>query len=78
MVFFVFIQILIENSVHKTVQTLIRCRILQNAASDLGIHCLPMSHKKGARRIWVKMLHLGCIGMDPVISKSCYKGIIRK
>ena len=27
-----------------------------SVASDLGLHCLPMSHKKDARRIWVKML----------------------
>ena len=24
------------------------------AVSGLGLHCLPMSHKKGARLIWVK------------------------
>ena len=24
-----------------------------SAASDLGLHCLPMSHKKDARLIWV-------------------------
>ena len=23
--------------------------------SDLGLHCLPVSHKKDARLIWVKM-----------------------
>ena len=23
-------------------------------ASDLGLHCLPLSHKKDARLIWVK------------------------
>ena len=23
-------------------------------ASDLGLHCLPMSHKKDAKLIWVK------------------------
>ena len=23
-------------------------------ASDLGLHCLPMSHKKDARLIWAK------------------------
>ena len=28
-----------------------------SAASDLGLHCLPMSHKKDARFIWVK-----CVG----------------
>ena len=33
-----------------TVVTLIR----HSAASDLGLHCLPMSHKKDARLIWVK------------------------
>ena len=25
-----------------------------SVASDLGLHCLPMSHKKDARHIWVK------------------------
>ena len=25
-----------------------------SVASDLGLHCLPMSHKKYARHIWVK------------------------
>ena len=25
------------------------------AASHLGLFCLPMSHKKGARFIWVKL-----------------------
>ena len=25
------------------------------AASDLGLHCLPMSHKKEARHIWIKL-----------------------
>ena len=33
-----------------TVETLI-C----SAASDLGMHCLPMSHKKDPRLIWVKV-----------------------
>ena len=26
------------------------------AASDLVLHCLPMSHKKGARLIWVNRI----------------------
>ena len=26
------------------------------AASDLVLHCLPMSHKKDARHIWVKFI----------------------
>ena len=31
----------------------------RSAASDLGLHCLSMSHKKDARLIWVKSLHAG-------------------
>ena len=27
---------------------------LHSVASDLGLHCLPMSHIKDARHIWVK------------------------
>ena len=26
------------------------------AASDLGLHCLPLSHKKDARVIWVELI----------------------
>ena len=26
-----------------------------SVASDLGLHYMPMSHKKDARHIWVKM-----------------------
>ena len=26
-----------------------------SVASDLGLHCLPMCHKKDVRHIWVKM-----------------------
>ena len=26
----------------------------RSAASDLGMHCLSMSHKKDASRLWVK------------------------
>ena len=29
---------------------------LHFAASDLGLHCLPMSHKKDAGHIWVKTI----------------------
>ena len=46
MVFFIFIQILIEHSVSND-------QTPQNAASYLDLHCLPMSHKKNARLIWV-------------------------
>ena len=28
--------------------------MLHSAVSDLALHSLPMSHKKGARLIWVK------------------------
>ena len=27
------------------------------AASHLGLFCLPMSHKKDARLIWIKLIH---------------------
>ena len=27
-----------------------------SAPSDLGLHCLPMSHKKDARLIWVNYM----------------------
>ena len=37
----------------------------QSAASDLGLHYLPMSHKKDARHILVKM-QLFCLS-----HKSC-------
>ena len=50
MVFFIFIQILIEHSVSKQ-ETLIRCHIY--VASDFGLNCLPMSHRKDVRLIWV-------------------------
>ena len=30
-------------------------RTPHSVASDQGLHCLPMSHKKDARHIWVKM-----------------------
>ena len=29
-------------------------RTPRSVASDLGLHCLPMSHRKDARHIWVK------------------------
>ena len=29
--------------------------MLLSAASELGLHCSPMSHKKDARLIWVKV-----------------------
>ena len=45
--FFIFIQILKETSVSKPDQT------PRFVASNLVLHCLPMSHKKTARLIWV-------------------------
>ena len=46
MVFFILITIFIGRSVQT----------LRSAASDLVLHCLPMSHKKDARLIWVNRL----------------------
>ena len=42
MVIFIFIQILIWHSVNSTVPD----QTPQNVVSDLGLHCLPMSHNK--------------------------------
>ena len=43
-----------------TVENLIRRRVF--AASDLVLHCLPMSHKKDARLIWVKCTNISTAG----------------
>ena len=40
-----------RNFCKQTVESLIRLRFV---ASDLVLHCLPMSYKKDARLIWVK------------------------
>ena len=58
-----FIQILIENYASKQ----------WNVASDLGLHYLPMSHKKDARHIWVKMQfclsHKSCRNLGSILLK---------
>ena len=46
MLFFIFIQILIEVSVKKQWRP-------GSDSTDLGLHCLLMSHKKDSRHIWV-------------------------
>ena len=46
MVFFIFIQILISNSGEPD-------QTPRFVASDLVLHCLPSSHKKDPRLIWV-------------------------
>ena len=50
-VYFIFIQVLIEQSLSKQ---WIPNQMLRTAASGLGLHYLSMSHKKDARLIWVK------------------------
>ena len=52
MLFFSFIQILIEFSVSKSGHP---DQTPQNVASDLGLHCFPMSNKKDARLILVNI-----------------------
>ena len=52
MVFFTYIEILIEHTVSNSEDP---DQIPHSAASDLGLHYLPMSHKKDARLIWVKI-----------------------
>ena len=42
-----------RNFCKQTVENLIRRHI---PASDLGLHFLPMSHKKDARIIWVNII----------------------
>ena len=63
MVFFIFIQILIETYASKQWRPL--SDTMLDAASDLGLHYLPMSQKKDARHIWFKM-QLFCLS-----NKSC-------
>ena len=53
MVFFIFIQMLIEHSVSYSGDP---DQTPHFAASDLVLHCLSMSHKKDTRLIWVKKL----------------------
>ena len=49
------------------------------AASDLVLHCLPMSHKKDARLIWVKQNFESknvinfCLAISLSISFGCLK-----
>ena len=43
-----------RNFCKQTVENLIRCRVLRHLIWFL--HCLPMSHKKDARLIWVNLL----------------------
>ena len=50
MVFFIFIQVLIEMQANSGDPD----QTPHSVASDLGLHYLPMSHKKDARHIWVK------------------------
>ena len=52
MEFFIFIQILIEHSVSNSGDP---DQTQHSAASDLGLCCLPMSHKKDARLMLVHL-----------------------
>ena len=69
--FFIFIQILIEimqaNSGDPD-------QTPRSLASDLGLHFLPMSHKKDARLIWFKMQlfcfsHKNCRNLGSILLK---------
>ena len=51
MVFFICSQVLMENYASKQWRP---DQTPHSVVSDLGLHCLPMSHKKDARHIWVK------------------------
>ena len=52
MVFFIFIQILKENPFANSGEP---DQTPHFAASDLVLHCLPMSNNKDARVTWVKI-----------------------
>ena len=56
---FIFIQILKEHSVSKRGDT---DQTPLSAPSDLGLHCLPLSHKKDAILIWVKKFFKHFVG----------------
>ena len=45
--------------------------MLQNTASDLGLHCLPMLHKKDARLKWVKKLYDACFKLVYFLCWKC-------
>ena len=65
MVFFIFIQVLIVNYASK------QWRLDQ---TDLGLHYVPMSHKKDARHRWVKMQlfclsHKSCRNLGSILLK---------
>ena len=51
MLFFHFLQIPIESSVGKQRRSWSDTAFC--AVSDLSLHCLPMSHKKDTRLVWV-------------------------
>ena len=55
MVFLIFIQILIENPILKQWRP---DQMPHSAASDLGLHCLSMSHKKEAKLIRLEIIDL--------------------
>ena len=50
-VFYIFLQLLIERLYANSRDPY---ETPLSAASDLGLRCLPMSHKKDARLVWVK------------------------
>ena len=59
MVFFIFIQTLIKHSVSSGDPD----QTLHCGVSDLGLHCLSMSHKKYAVHIWVSGVSAQCMNI---------------
>ena len=69
--YFIFIQILIEKYASKQYDP---DQTPHFVASDLGLHYLPMSHKKDARRMWIKMQlfclsHESCRNLGSILLK---------
>ena len=65
--FFISIQILIEQSVSKHRDP---DQTPHSAASGLGLHCLPTSHKKDTRLIWVKVYFLKVVDNIKVVGNQ--------
>ena len=49
---------------------------LRFAGSHLGLSCLPMSHKKDVRLIWVKVLHTRTYSVIAIIKASACSQIL--
>ena len=70
MVFTIFIQIIIQCRTFCE-QTGDADQTPRSSASDLGLHCFPMSHKKVTRLIWVNTIPVYNLEALLTILSSC-------